>query len=63
MLFTVPNISCAHCKKRIEDALLVLQGIEHITVNIENRTVEVSGKIPAETIKKALREAGYPVKD
>ncbi len=63
MRFAVPDISCNHCKKRIEDALSSIEGIEQITVNIENKTVEVSGKISAETIKKVLRDAGYPVKD
>lgn len=63
MIFTVPDISCNHCKKRIEDALSSIKGVEQIAVNIHNKTVEVSGKIPVETIKKALHDAGYPVKD
>ena len=57
--FNVPDMTCGHCKMRIEKSLAEL-GVEEVTVNLEAKTVTaVTGK-EAEELMKAMDEAGYP---
>ncbi len=48
---------------RIENALSGIKGVEYIDVNVVNKTVDVSGSFSVDSVKKALQDAGYPVKD
>jgi copper chaperone CopZ len=45
------------------DALESVQGIGRVEVNVEQKTVEVSGNCDAGIIKKVLQDAGYPVQE
>ena len=57
--FNVPDMTCGHCKMRIEKTLAEL-GVEEVTVNLEAKTVTaVTGK-EAEELMKVMDEAGYP---
>ena len=39
--FTVPEISCGHCKETIEAAINTIDSVENVSVNIDNKLVEV----------------------
>ena len=39
--FSVPDISCDHCKHSIEEAVGVLAGVESVEVGIESKVVAV----------------------
>jgi copper chaperone len=58
--FTVPDMSCGHCKKAIEGAIHGLDANARITVDLEARTVEVSGAPGDDAILAALQSEGYP---
>ncbi len=58
--FNVPDMSCGHCKKAIEGAIHVLDANARITVDLEARTVEVSGAAGDDAILAALQSEGYP---
>ena len=55
--FSVPDMSCDHCKMRISKAL-ESAGLREFTVDLENKTVAVEA-LDAEVPRKAIEEAGY----
>ena len=61
--FTVPEISCDHCKSTIIDTLSTVDDIELVEVNIETKDVklESSEKIDLDLVKSLLDEQGYTV--
>jgi len=61
MQIKVPGMSCNHCVKRITAALEPLEGVDSLSVNLDKKTVEVTGSIDIESVKKAVEGAGYTV--
>ena len=64
--FTVPEMSCAHCKAAIEDSLNRLPGIGAATTDPETKQVEVSfdeDRVNLDQLKLAIENAGYTVED
>jgi copper chaperone len=59
--FTVPEISCDHCKSTIIDTLSTLDDIELVEVNIETKdvTLKSSEEIDLDLVKSLLDEQGY----
>lgn len=58
--YSVPEISCDHCKSTIEAALTPLDGVHHVHVDIDAKTVAVDGGT-SDQIVSALEDAGYDV--
>ena len=61
--FTVPNISCDHCKMRIEKTLNALDGITSAKVEVPTKAVTVewdNSTLGWEAIKSALDKIDYP---
>ena len=60
--FTVPEISCGHCKETIESALDIT-GISDLKISIETKDVSltVSDGVELKTIESLLDEQGYSV--
>ncbi|KEO60993.1 heavy-metal-associated domain-containing protein [Thioclava indica] len=56
MIYSVPNMTCGHCKAAIEAAIEEVGG--RADVYLEDREVEVSGLPPA-TVLSALKAAGF----
>jgi copper chaperone len=64
--FSVPEVSCAHCKSSIEGALEPLDGVAHALVSIDTKQVEVDWDpscTSREDVVGAIRSAGYEVSD
>ncbi len=61
--FTVPEISCGHCKETIESTLNNVDSVESVTVNIEKKLVEVvsSDDLELSLISDLLDAQGYSV--
>ncbi len=59
--YSVPGISCGHCKSAIEGELAPLEGVESAVVDIETKTVTVVGEITEAGVRAAVDEAGYEV--
>ena len=61
--FTVPEISCDHCKSTIINTLSTVDDIELVEVNIETKDVilESSEEIDLDLVKSLLDEQGYTV--
>lgn len=63
VVFTVPEISCGHCKDTIESTLNNVESIESVSVDIEKKSVEVlsSSDLDMMNVSKLLDEQGYTV--
>jgi copper chaperone len=59
--YSVPGISCGHCKNAIEGELTPLEGVEGAVVDIDAKTVTVVGEITEADVRAAVDEAGYEV--
>lgn len=60
--YRVPGISCGHCAAAITTELQALAGVDVVDVDINAKTVTVSGQLLDEqAIVAAIDEAGYEV--
>jgi copper chaperone CopZ len=61
--FTVPEISCDHCKSTIIDTLSTVEIIESVEVSIETKdvTLKSTEEIDLDLVKSLLDEQGYTV--
>ena len=62
--YSVPDVSCDHCKRAIEGAVGKMAGIGRVEVHVAEKTVDVvfdEGVVAEETIVATLEEEGYPV--
>jgi len=59
--YNVPDISCQHCKQSIEDEVSQVQGVASVEVDVEAKTVTVTGELDEQAIVSAIDEAGYEV--
>lgn len=59
-MYSVPEISCGHCKTAIEGAVRPLGGVARVEVDIDAKTVTVDGG-NRDAILVAIEEAGYDV--
>ena len=61
--FNLPDVSCAHCKMKIEEELKKIPGVESVNVKVETRQAVVKLiKPPTKTeIESLLVKIGYPV--
>jgi copper chaperone CopZ len=60
LTYRVPAIHCAGCAARIDEALEPVEGVDSSSVDIEAKTVRVSGTADDRVIRKMLTAAGYP---
>lgn len=61
IVYTVPGISCDHCKHAIETEVAGVAGVELVTVDVPAKTVTVEGSAGDADIRAAIDEAGYEV--
>lgn len=59
--YTVPDISCEHCKQSIEEEVAQVEGVAAVEVDVQAKTVTVTGEVAEEAIISAIDEAGYEV--
>lgn len=56
----VPEMSCNHCVSAITAAIHSVDSDASLEFDLANRQVNVDSSAPAEAIKAAIEEAGYP---
>jgi copper chaperone CopZ len=57
--YSVPGISCGHCRSAIETEVGALADVVSVVVDIDTRTVEVVGTADDAAVRAAIVEAGY----
>ena len=64
MMLTVKGMSCGHCEKRVDEALLSLDGVKKSKASSKKGQVLClfdESLVSLEQIKAAITEAGYKV--
>ena len=62
--YSVPDVSCGHCKMAIEKAVGALEGVSSVDVSVEGKTVDIDfdeGRVEETSILETLEDTGYPV--
>lgn len=64
-VLTVEGMMCAHCTGRVQKALEAVEGVNAVTMNLEEKTatVEMMAEVSDEDLTNAVSEAGYEVKN
>jgi copper chaperone CopZ len=63
LTYSVPGISCDHCKRAIQSEVGAVDGVDAVDVDVASRTVAVTGGADDAAIRAAIVEAGYAVAD
>ena len=60
--YSVPDVSCGHCRTAITNEISPLSGVETVEVDLDAKTVTVTGEpLDEQAIIVAIDEAGYEV--
>jgi copper chaperone CopZ len=58
--YSVPGVSCAHCRGTITAEVSEIEGVETIDVDLDTKTVRISGtNLDDAALRAAIDEAGY----
>ncbi|MGC9671282.1 heavy-metal-associated domain-containing protein [Planosporangium sp. 12N6] len=61
LVLSVPTISCGHCANAISSEVGEVPGVTGVDVDIEAKTVTVTGAADPAAVRSAIAEAGYQV--
>ncbi len=59
----VEGMMCKHCKARVESVCKEIPGVEGAVVDLQAKTVTVTGEADVAALKQAIRDADYEVID
>lgn len=58
--YTVPDMSCGHCKAAVTQELSALTGVHSVDVDLDTKLVTVTGEqLDDKAMRAAIEEAGY----
>ena len=58
--YTVPGMSCGHCKQAVSSELSEVAGVQSVDVDLESKLVTVRGdELDDAALRAAIDEAGY----
>lgn len=57
--YNVTGMACGHCRARVENAIAALEGVESVTVSLEEKSAEVEGDISDEAVIEAVKSVGF----
>ena len=60
MKFSVPDMSCGHCKAAVERAIAAQDAGAKVAVDLAAHEISVEGALSADKVMAALAEEGYP---
>jgi copper chaperone len=60
--YTVPAMSCEHCKAAVQEELAAVPGVRAVDVDLETKLVVVHGhELDDRAMRAAIEDAGYRV--
>lgn len=60
LTYTVPGMTCGHCKAAVTSEVSALSGVTGVVVDLATKRVEVVGdRLDDAAIRAAIEEAGY----
>lgn len=59
----VEGMSCGHCVNHVKEALVELEGVKAVDVDLDSKTavIDAEGEVKDGDIKFAIEDAGYEV--
>jgi copper chaperone len=58
--YTVPDMSCGHCKQAVSSELAEVAGVDDVDVDLETKVVTIRGHdLDDAALRAAIEEAGY----
>jgi copper chaperone len=58
--YTVPDMSCGHCKQAVSSGLAGVAGVDSVDVDLDTKLVTVRGHdLDDAELRAAIEEAGY----
>lgn len=62
LTYTVPGMSCGHCRAAVTSEVEQVEGVAAVEVDLEAKRVTVSGdELEDAVVRAAIDEAGYDV--
>ena len=60
----VSGMSCGHCEKAVTNALMAIEGVENVEVDLKTGNVKINAQenVSEQVLKDAVEEQGYDVK-
>ncbi len=60
--YTVPGMSCGHCRTAIVAALSEVPGVDEVDVDLDRKVVSVRGEdLDDAALRAAIDDAGYDI--
>jgi len=59
-LFNVEKMMCGGCEANVKKVLSEVASVESVEVDLEAKTVKITGEINAQEIATIISDAGYP---
>jgi copper chaperone len=59
--YTVPGMSCGHCKAAVAEEVSGVPGVTAVEVDLDAKLVTVHGDADPDAVAAAIDEAGYDV--
>ena len=60
MTYTVPGMSCGHCKEAVSSELGEVAGVDNVDVDLDTKFVTARGHdLDDAALRAAIEEAGY----
>ena len=59
--FKVTGMRCNHCKANVEKAIMNLEGVVAVSIELTSGTVEVEGTVSAEDVSNAVHQLGFNI--
>lgn len=57
---TLPDMTCGHCVKAVTQTVQRLDASATVQVDLPTHQVKIGTTLPADAVKAALAEEGYP---
>ncbi len=58
--YTVPDMTCGHCKKAVTEEVSKVDGVAEVDVDLDTKLVLVRGEgLDDSALREAIEEAGY----
>lgn len=58
--YTVPDMTCGHCKKAVTEEVSKVDGVAEVDVDLDTKLVLVRGEgLDDGALREAIEEAGY----
>jgi len=62
LIYSVPGVSCGHCRTAITTAVEQLGGVSEVEVDLAEKRVTVAGEqLDDAAVRRAINQAGYDV--